>query len=83
MSLTQAWLGRALANSRGNPLVATGLVCLMSVVCMNLRLHTERSSLGPHQAAHPVTTDRDASHMQCGTQSAAAIGAPTGGKGGF
>ena len=45
MSLTQAWLGSALSNWRASTLGDTGMVCLLSVVCINLRFHTGCSPL--------------------------------------
>ena len=43
MSLTQVWLGNDFSNWRVSTLGDTGMVCQLSVVCTNFRLHTERS----------------------------------------
>ena len=59
MSHTQAWLGRGFSNCRASILGDTGRVCLLSVVCTNLRLHTERSPLARiklHTLWHPIVT---------------------------
>ena len=58
MSHTQAWLGKALSNCLANTLFDTGMVCLLSVVCTNLRLQTGRNPLARIRLRTPVASHR-------------------------
>ena len=67
MSLTHAWLGSGVSNCLASTLGDTGMVCLLSVLCTNLRLYTERSPLARIKLRtlwRPIVTPRDFSAMR-------------------
>ena len=67
MSLAHDWLGSGVSNCLASTLSDTGMVCLLSVVCTNFRLHTERSPLDRIRLRtlwRPIVTPRDCSAVR-------------------